>query len=540
MRSSSRKPVRARTPAAIRALAIAGIALLALTGVGLAISQDPGRASTAARARHGQPNIVVVMMDDLALSQASRRTLPKITKLLRDQGTSFKNAFLTTPLCCPSRATLLTGQYGHNNGVLNNAYPSLRRKRNVLPVWLRRAGYVTAHVGKFLNLYHRDVKQTAVAPGWGQWYTQLDADENAFYDWNLSRNGKRVHYGYKSEDYAPGVFERSAVRLVRRFVPRRKPLYLEVDEIAPHPGHGGGGTRCPGGPVPAPRDAGKFRNAQLPTPPSFNEANVSDKPPFLRTHPPLNQNEIDRRTRVYRCGLASLQKVDRTVGHLSRELKRLGELGKTVFIFYNDNGQFFGEHRVSGGKLYPYEEAVRTPLFIRLPPRYRKGHRRVAQVSEPVANIDLAPTILGLAKARSCKARGRCRVMDGRSLLPLLRGKSPKWAADRPLGVELRLRNANAKHAVCKYAGVRLPGVTFVRHTKVADPQTGSCVKDLERERYDLSDDPYQLDNLCFGGGNCPTDSLQSRLAHLVARIHRCSGVRGRDPRPPQGKKYCG
>ena len=76
-----------------------------------------------------------------------RRVMPKVNRLLRDHGTRFKNAFLTTPLCCPSRATLLTGQYGHNNGVLKNTYPSLRQKRNVLPAWLRRAGYVTAHVG---------------------------------------------------------------------------------------------------------------------------------------------------------------------------------------------------------------------------------------------------------------------------------------------------------------------------------------------------------------------------------------------------------
>jgi arylsulfatase A-like enzyme len=479
------------------------------------------------------------MTDDQALTQAAPQYMPKVTRLLRDQGTNFNNAFLTTPLCCPSRATLLTGQYGHNNGVLRNTYPALRHKRNVLPVWLRRAGYVTAHVGKFLNRYHHDADRTAVAPGWDQWYTQLDRSQDDYYGWNLSRNGRKIHYGHKDSDYAPRVFERSAMRLVRRFVPRRKPLYLEVDEIAPHPGRGGEGTACKGGPVPDPRDVGEFQNVQLPKPPSFNEGDMSDKPSFLQTQPLLTQNEIHQRTGKYRCGLAALQQVDRTVAHLHKAFKRLGELGRTVFIFYTDNGLFFGEHRVAGGKLYPYEEADRTPLFIRLPARYRKGHSRVAEVSEPVANIDLAPTILRLAHARPCRGNGHCRVMDGRSLLSLLRGKSPGWAADRPLGVEVRLRNANAKHAVCQYAGVRLPGVIFVRHTRVADPEGDGCVKDLERERYDLSHDPYQLHNLCFGGGSCPTDDLQSRLERLLARIHHCSGVPGRDPRPPNGD-YCG
>jgi N-acetylglucosamine-6-sulfatase len=522
-----------------RTLVIAAAALLAAAGLGLAISQGPERASTAPQGSHGRPNIVVVMMDELALSQARPRYMPKVTQLLRDQGTSFKNAFLTTPLCCPSRATLLTGQYGHNNGVLKNTYPSLRNTRNVLPAWLHEAGYVTAHVGKFLNRYHHDANRTAVAPGWDQWYTQLDRSQDDYYDWDLSKNGTKIHYGRKNSDYAPRVFERSAVHLVRRFVPRRKPLYLEVDEIAPHPGDGGEGTGCQGTAVPDPRDVGKFQNAQLPHPPSFNEGDMRDKPSFLQTQPMLTQAEIRRRTRNYRCGLASLQQVDRTVGHLHRELKRLGELGRTVFIFYTDNGQFFGEHRVGGGKLYPYEEADRTPLFIRLPARYRKGNKRVAEVSEPVANIDFAPTILRLAHARPCPSNGHCRVMDGRSLLPLLRGKSPRWAADRPLGVELQLQNANPKHAVCKYAGVRLPGVIFVRHIKVADRDTGACVKDRERERYDLSNDPYQLHNLCFGGGSCPTDALQARLKRLLAKIHHCSGVRGRDPHPSPGK-YCG
>ena len=374
------------------------------------------------------------MADDLALSQATPRYMPRVNKLLGDQGTSFENAFLTTPLCCPSRATLLTGQYGHNNGVLKNTYPSLRNRRNVLPVWLQEAGYVTAHVGKFLNRYNHNRNRTAVAPGWDQWYTELDTSEDDYYDWDLSRNGTKIHYGHKNSDYAPRIFERSAMRLVRRFVPRRKPLYLELDELAPHPGGGRKDTGCTDSPVPAPRDLGKFQNAQLPRPPSFNEANVSDKPSFLRTQPLVSQRELRLRTRSYRCGLAALQQLDRTVGRLYREVKRLGELGKTVFIFYTDNGLHFGEHRIAGGKLYPYEESDRTPLFIRLPARYRKGHPRVAKVSEPVANIDFAPTILRLADARPCNAKGRCRVMDGRSLLPLLRGRSPAVGRQSPPG----------------------------------------------------------------------------------------------------------
>jgi arylsulfatase A-like enzyme len=536
-----------------RNLALALAALLALGGVAFAVARDDGGSSQgrehvpqtqnqnrAPYEGRGQPNFVMVVMDEMALSQVRPRVMPNVLELLRDQGTSFENAFLTTPLCCPSRATMITGQYGHNNGVLKNTYPSLRDKRNVLPVWLHRAGYVTAHVGKFLNRYRHNNKPTTVAPGWDQWHTQLDRSSDAYENWSMSRNGEKIHYGDRPSDYAPAVFERAALRLIRRFVPRRRPLYLQLDQVAPHPGRGGVGTPCNGGPVPAARDAARFRNVPLPEPPSFNERNMSDKPSFLQIQPKVTPDEIAKRIRKYRCALASLLSADRTVRRLVEELKRLGELDETVFIFLTDNGQFWGEHRVAGGKLYPYEEADRTPLFIRLPARYRKGQRRVAEVSEPVANIDLAPTILNLARARSCAAPGRCRVMDGRSLLPLLRGRSPQWAPERPLGVELRLRDANAEHAVCNYAAVRLPGVIYVRHTKVADPATGACVKKLERERYDLVDDPYQLQNLCFGVGSCPDDPLQRRLKRLVARIHHCSGIRGRDPRPPRGRYYCG
>jgi N-acetylglucosamine-6-sulfatase len=518
-------------------LATAGVALIVAGGLGLATASQPLQepAAAAVNPKLPAPNIVLVMTDDQALSQVGPQYLPKITNLLQSQGTTFENAFLTTPLCCPSRASLLTGQYGHNNGVLTNSYRYLRAERNVLPAWLHRAGYVTAHVGKFLNRYQRNVHRTAVAPGWEQWYTQLDTSQDTYYDWDLSKNGRKRHYGSRPRDYAPRVFERAAVRLTRRFVPRGKPLYLEVDEIAPHARLRAKEPGC--GPVPDPRDVGKHGNAELPQPPSLNESDMSDKPGFLSRQPPLTQQEISRMRYRYRCGLASLQEVDRTVGHLYREFERLGELWKTVFIFYTDNGVFFGEHRIAGGKLYPYEEADRTPLYVRLPSRYRNG--RVARVAQPVANIDLAPTILALAHAHPCRARGHCRVMDGRSLLPLLRGRNPRWAAERPLGVELDIAYVNSKHAVCKYTGVRTPGAVFIRHTKVAARSGRRCVKNVERERYNLRQDPYQLHNLCFGGRGCPKDAQQRRLRRLLTKIRDCSGIRGRDPMPRNGS-YCG
>jgi arylsulfatase A-like enzyme len=386
----------------LAAVAVLGAtAGLYLTQVGSSAGARPGGHARA----QSRPNVVLMMTDDQALAQMSAESMPEVERLLGDGGTRFSRAYLTTPLCCPSRASLLTGQYGHNNGVLRNAYPLLKGKANVLPTWLRRAGYVTAHIGKFMNHYQVGDHPAAVAPGWEQWHTLFGRDEQAYYDYDLSVNGRRVHHGHEPRDYAPRVFNRAAVRMVRRYVPRRRPLFLDIDELAPHPGPGGKGTRCEGNPVPDPRDENRFENAPLPTPPSFNEADVSDKPSFVRSLPRLDSTQIRGITRRYRCGLEALRQVDRTVGRVFREVKRLGELGKTVFIFYTDNGVFLGEHRIRGGKLFPYEEAASTPLMIRVPRRYLGGSHPVGRVSKSVANIDLAPTILRLAHAHPCRSR---------------------------------------------------------------------------------------------------------------------------------------
>jgi N-acetylglucosamine-6-sulfatase len=481
------------------------------------------------------------MTDDQALSQMSGQVMPNVTRLLADQGTRFDHAYLTTPLCCPSRATLLTGQYGHNNGVLRNVYSLLRDKNNVLPVWLRRAGYVTAHLGKFMNLYRRHQPHPLKpAPGWDQWRTMLWRTETAYYNYDLSVNGKRVHYGRKPHDYSTRVFNRSAKRLIDRYVPRSRPLYLEIDETAPHPSvHRHHVSGC--NPVPDPRDEGRFNDVPLPDPPSFNELDMGDKPSFMRVLPRLTNGEIARLTRNYQCGLDAVAGVDRSVGQIYRKIKGLHELGRTVFIFYSDNGIFHGEHRILGGKLNPYEEAASTPLIMRVPGRYLHGGRDTAHVSDPVANIDLAPTILRLAHARPCPAHGRCRVLDGRPLQGLIAGRSPDWAADRAIGLELNRSSAKERHSVCTYRGVRFRGQVLIRYLTVANrPNSDKCVRDREWERYDLTSDPFELHNMCFGGrgSSCPDGRGEAHLTKLVPRLARCAGVAGRDPRPPGGR-FC-
>ncbi|MCI0634331.1 MAG: sulfatase-like hydrolase/transferase, partial [Actinobacteria bacterium] len=164
---------------------------MAVTVAVLATAAATGPLAPGAAKDGKRPNIVVVVTDDQTLASLSAATMPSTVALIGGGGTEFTNAVVTTPLCCPSRASMLTGQYAHNHGTLGNTpgYQALRQKANTLPVWLRRAGYVTAHVGKYLNRYKASVEHpTEVAPGWDEWHTVIDPAGKfvRYYDYRLS------------------------------------------------------------------------------------------------------------------------------------------------------------------------------------------------------------------------------------------------------------------------------------------------------------------------------------------------------------------
>jgi arylsulfatase A-like enzyme len=511
--------------------------------VSAATPADPAHAS----ARPSRPpNIVLIQTDDQTASQLTWKAMPKTRRLLARHGATFSDYIATTAECCPSRASLITGQYAHNHGVFSSGqgegYPRLIDKGNVLPVWLQAAGYHTIHVGKFMNHYQQGVpNRTDVAPGWDDWQTTLSGVH--YYNYGLSANGRLVKYGGEDRDYVTRVLTRKSVSAVRRYAPERKPFYLQVDQRAPHTAGGNRPGRCGGGPKaryaePDPKDKDLFRREEPPTPPSFNEEDISDKPEFLRGTPRL---DFDHRRKIrgkWRCALATLAGVDRSVGRIYKAVDDAGELRRTVFIFTGDNGLFYGEHRIEGGKVLPYEEALRQPLVINLPKRYRDGGVR-RTIDEPVANIDLAPTILDLAGGRPCAPEGSCRTMDGRSLMPLLLGQGA-WPKDRMLLIEYR-SPAPDRHKTCNFAGVRTQRTIYVEHYSVGNPTTGQCQATLQVERYDLKTDPYELENLCYGGlpTSCPTSQRQLDLERDLQRLHNCAGIRGRDQRV-DGRPFCG
>ena len=492
-----------------------------------------------------KPNIVLIQADDQTANQFTPRVMPQTTRLLVDQGTTFSDYIVTTAQCCPSRASLLTGQYAHNDGVFNNdrgtgGYGSLIDKTNVLPVWLQGAGYNTIHIGKFLNNYASAVPDPAqVAPGWDDWQSMISG-EGRYYDYNLSDNGVLVHKGAADDDYVTRVITRKAVQAIGRYAPSPKPFYLQIDHRTPHVSPMNRPGRC--GYIrnaePDPSDMDAFRTAPLPTPPSFNEADMSDKPAFMRRLPPLSDLDRHRITGHWRCALAALVGLDRSVATVFNAVKRAGELGNTVFIYISDNGQFYGEHRVQIGKVLPYEEALHQPLAIRIPRRYRHDAPRVPRSSQPVANIDLAPTILDLAGGRPCPPVGACRTMDGRSLMPLLTG-SGHWPKQRALLTEFRDPSPGL-YARCDFTGVRTRRQIYVEHTRILSPSTGHCEPTLQVERYDLRNDPHELRNICHGGlpTSCPSSESQTRLERRLQLLRRCAGIAKRDRRV-DGRPYC-
>jgi N-acetylglucosamine-6-sulfatase len=516
-----------------RRLPVAALALSAVAAAAV-VGASAGGAEPAAAQSGAKPNIILVVTDDQRLDEFDKRVMPATTRLIAGKGTTFSNTIVPTPTCCPSRATMLTGQYGHNNGVLANApgYRALEDPGNTLPVWLKEAGYQTAHLGKYLNGYTGAVAtNTEVAPGWDRWYTMLTP--RRYYGYNLAVNGGEQAYGREDADYLTRVLTRQTAHTIRRFAGNGAPFYIQLDQFAPHTesGRSPGRRRCSGGAVPDPRDEKLFEQVEVPETPGFNEQDVTDKPSFVSGRDRLDSSGKKSAAKRIGCRLASLAAVDRSVKKIVQTLKTEDALENTVIIFVSDNGYFVGEHRIAVNKTLPYEEALRVPLAIRVPSGVIGGEQP-AKVSKLVSNIDLAPTILELAGGEPCNGED-CRVMDGRSMVELLRGNGGGFASDRSLVLEYG-RERDKAGLPCAYAGIRDPSRVYVEYTAIA---TGTgCVPIEEGELYELATDPFQLNNLYLPNGG--QGSVQAQLQGTLEELRDCSGIAGRDRQPASGS-YC-
>jgi arylsulfatase A-like enzyme len=458
----------------------------------------------------GRPNILYIVTDDQ--DAASVAYMPRLRSLVADQGMTFRNMFCPTPICCPSQVSMLTGRYAHNTQILFNTPPlggfqkfrDLGGEQSTIATWLQDAGYRTGRVGKYLVGY--PIGSTYVPPGWDDWHSSYEGFSR-YFNYDLNENGSVVHYGNAAGDYLTDVLAERAVEFIDQAEANdEQPFFLVFSSNAPH------GDLGPNGPPPpAPRHAGAFAHLSAPRPPSFNEADVSDKPPAIRQLPLLSGPQVAAIDQEYRVRLESLLAVDEGIERIIQRLDALGELENTYIVFTADNGYHLGEHRFRNGKGQIYEEDLRVPLMVRGP-----GVPAGVTRDEYALNLDFAPTFAELGGAQPTAS------MDGRSLVPLLGGgpvTPPEWRDDfmvelwRPAeqgGDEIRaLRTRDAFRSAPTPAPAGAPGPAVY-----AEYRSGA------RELYDLAADPYQLESrhLAVPPGH------QRRWSNRLSELATCAG----------------
>ena len=500
------------------------VLLIALLAVAAGSS---GTSSAGRRDESGRPNVLFVVTDDLATGDLA--VMPHLRTLLTEQGISFSNFFVSVSLCCPSRTSMLRGQYAHNTGVLSNewgngGFPVARRlgvERSTIATWLQDAGYRTGLIGKYLNFYPQGAGPTYLPPGWDEWLSPVRGTPTAGFDYTLNENGRLVRYGHAPDDYVTDVYVRQTAEFMTGAARAHQPFFAWLAVEAPH---------APA--TPAPRDADAFAGERAPHTPSYNQADVSAMPRWVRDLPPLSPEKRANDDRRFRSRRQSLLELDRQLSTLVDTLAANGQLDDTYIVFTSDNGFHLGQHRLSGGKQTAYEEDIHVPLIIRGP-----GVAAGSTSDALIGNIDLAPTFADLAGATVPD------FVDGRPFTAQLRDPATAnrraaflvehWPAEivnpttagvgsftdpltpvatRPANVDddsPLVPSVEESPSPPEFHGIRTRRYTYVEYV------TG------EVELYDDLDDPDQLHNLA------PTadPQLLDRLSQSVAALQDCQAA---------------
>lgn len=528
---------------------------------------------------HGErPNIVVIQTDDQNRhtfkgefrdrSGRQRLIMPRTIRGIVDQGAEFTNYYSSTPVCSPSRASLMTGQYSDNNGLLRNNGPTggwsgwqgLQTWDHNVPLTLQEAGYRTAHYGKLMNGYwdaRNNGVDLTVPPGWDRWFTTAYLEGAQYYGFRVNSDGEAVG-PFGDPDYSLGVpgitpptgidpagckamtprspdgvpcnyqsdvTTRRAVEEIKRNGENPdQPFYLQVDYQAPH-----GDKRPPGGPTPPTRYLGSADRTGLPRNPSVNEADMSDKPERTQRSagPPISPLNMARLTRAYRRYVETVRGVDDGVGAILNALEKTGQMDNTYVFFLSDQGEFYGEHRFVRGKFQPFEPSARVGMAVRGP-----GIKPGTKTAELTGNIDVPATVLQLARTKADYK------VDGRTMVPFW--KNPKQRTRRPYQIAYfgglegesdavvgtgekgvatgKLITVVGRAPSVPYRGYRIGPYKYFRY------QTG------ERELYDLSNDPYELDNRI---ADPQYAQVKRYMQKHYRRVINCAGASCRAPLPP-------
>lgn len=442
-----------------------------------------------------KPNIIMIMTDDQ--DTASLAYMPKLRALLMDKGVTFTNAFAQFPLCCPSRAAKLSGQFAHNHHVLGNnvswngAYPAWKpTEGNSLGPWMQNSGYQTVFVGKYVNGYEAETFH--VPTGWSKWRGLTNVK---YWGWTDHHGDGTLKTGTSAEaDYLTDNQTKRTVNTINNAVP---PFMNMTWTFAPHVNTGTITS------IPAPRHYGTFNAYKMPKSPAFNSAHVTGKHPIMAMFPPLTQAQVTEAEVNWRRYMETLQAVDDMIESVVNALTANGYLDNTYIIFTSDNGNLHYEWKRTE-KLLPYERSVRIPLIIR-GPGVPQGVRR----DELVLDTDLAATILDWGDA----AYGR--VLDGKSLAPLLSTNLVPWRS--------------AIFMTGLYDGFQVYDHNFTRWNAVRT-KTRKYIRssDGHEELYDMEADPFERFSV-VGRPGVPVDPFYASdldtLRALELELRTCAGT---------------
>lgn len=440
-----------------------------------------------------RPNIILVVTDDQPYHTVDY--MPFVKTELMKKGVVFENGFTTTPLCCPSRASILSGQYAHNHQVLTNTLPlggaTKFNSDTSFSIELTESGYRTAYLGKYMNGYDDLTPLGVVPPGWDVWNVflgkNLTTNEDAgnlqyFYNFSLSQNGEIVEYPRNNTNFSADVITWKALEFIR--ASKDAPFFMTINYYNPHSPY-----------ISAPRHKDSFRASTgwdwvQYRPPSFNEENIRDKPDYIRDLSPLSDEQLDT---VHLQILRSLLSVDDGVASIAAALEKADLDENTILVFTSDNGLTIGDHRFGATKNCPYDACAKVPFIV-----YAPGYFEPRLDSSLVANIDLYPTIADWAGFQTPE------TVDGLSMASLLQDPAAPWRES--LLLEHWPTNEGVGSMIPEYYSIR------TQEWKYTEYVTG------EVELYDLVNDPHELVNVA---GKREYREIQQELAKRLHELKK-------------------
>ena len=493
------------------------------------------------------PNIVFILADDLDKELFSHSH--KIDALITQQGARFDNHMVTLALCCPSRATTLRGQFTHNTGIYHNGpglggfdlFYAKGLENSTLATWLQAAGYQTALIGKYLNGYP-NVKSglNHIPPGWNYFISPNAGHPYTEYNYSLNENGKTIVHGNLESDYLQDILTSRAVSYLQNIIKNHpdQPFFLYLSPYQPHapalpplryltiPA----GVKLPST-TDQPENFIYLDRLNLPTKfkvprsASYNEIDVSDKPAWVRKLAPLSDSWIYQNDQQYTNRRLSMLAVEDMVESVINTLDTIGQLNNTYIIFTSDNGYHQVEHRLNAGKDTGYEEDINVPLVMRGP-----GIPKGTVVKNITANVDLAPTFADIAGITPPS------FVDGRSFKPLLNGSQPTvwrkalFLEHRAPGITESSQNGlleppdfydlQVSHPSDLLAPIFVGIRTQANAINGYGPINYLEYDTGEREFYDISVDPLQLNN----SYSITNPTVINRLSNWISSIKTASG----------------